>query len=43
MITFNLIRFSTIFRWTLAVSVLIIPQLVQAQWQVRDVATISSH
>ena len=34
MITFNLIRFSTIFRWTLAVSVLIIPQLVQAQWQV---------
>src|ERR1700745_3008062 len=34
MITFNLIRFSSIFRWTLAVSVLIIPQLVQAQWQV---------
>src|SRR4029077_14768206 len=34
MITYNSIRFSSIFRWTLAVSVLIIPQLVQAQWQV---------
>src|SRR5438876_3814121 len=34
MITFNLIGFSTIFRWTLAVSVLITPPLVQAQWQV---------
>src|SRR5258705_148293 len=33
MITFNLIRFSAIFRWTLGLSVLIIPQLVQAQWQ----------
>jgi plastocyanin len=34
MIAFNLIRFSTTFRWTLALSVLIIPELVQAQWQV---------
>jgi len=33
MITFNLIGFSTTFRWTLALLVLIIPQLVQAQWQ----------
>ena len=34
MIPYNSIRFSSIFRWTLAVSVLIIPELVQAQWQV---------
>ncbi len=34
MIAFNFIRFSATFRWTLALSVLIIPQLVQAQWQV---------
>jgi plastocyanin len=33
MITFNLIGFSAIFRWMLALSVLVIPQLVQAQWQ----------
>ena len=34
MIAFNFTRFSATFRWTLALSVLIIPQLVQAQWQV---------
>src|ERR1700736_2921271 len=34
MISFNFTRFSATFRWTLALSVLIIPQLVQAQWQV---------
>src|SRR6202521_3747041 len=34
MIAFNFTRFSTTLRWTLALSVLIIPQLVQAQWQV---------
>ncbi len=34
MIAFNFTRFSAAFRWTLALSVLIIPQLVQAQWQV---------
>jgi plastocyanin len=33
MIAFNFIRFSATFRWTLALSVLLIPQLVQAQWQ----------
>ncbi len=33
MIAFNFIRFSATLRWTLALSVLIIPQLVQAQWQ----------
>jgi len=34
MSAFHFIRFSTIFRWTLALSVLITPQLVQAQWHV---------
>ena len=34
MIAFNFTRFSATFRWTLALSVLIMPQLVQAQWQV---------
>jgi len=34
MSAFHFISFSTIFRWTLALSVLITPQLVQAQWQV---------
>src|SRR6202158_3722686 len=33
MIAFNFPRFSATFRWTLALSVLIIPQLVQAQSQ----------
>ena len=33
MIAFNFTRFPAIFRWTLALSVLM-PQLVQAQWQV---------
>jgi len=33
MITYNSIRFSSIFRCVLALSALIIPQLVQAQWQ----------
>jgi len=34
MIGFNFTRFSATFRWTMALSVLILPQLVQAQWQV---------
>ena len=34
MIAFNFTRFSATLRWTLALSVLIIPQLLQAQWQV---------
>jgi plastocyanin len=34
MIAFNFTRFSATFRWTLALSLLIIPQLAQAQWQV---------
>jgi plastocyanin len=33
MITYNSIRFSSIFRCALALSALIIPQLVRAQWQ----------
>jgi len=34
MVAFNFTRFSATFRWTLALSVLIIPRLAQAQWQV---------
>jgi plastocyanin len=34
MIAFNFTRFSATIRWTLALSLLIIPQLAQAQWQV---------
>jgi plastocyanin len=34
MTAFSFFRISAIFRWTLALSVLIIPQLVLAQWQV---------
>jgi plastocyanin len=33
MIAPNSIRFSAAFRWTLALSLLVIPQLAQAQWQ----------
>ena len=34
MIAFNFTRFSATFRWTLALSLLIIPHMAQAQWQV---------
>jgi plastocyanin len=34
MITYNSIRFASIFRCTLALSALIFPQAVQAQWEV---------
>ncbi len=33
MIAFNSIRFTAILRWTLVLAALIVPQLVQAQWQ----------
>jgi plastocyanin len=33
MIAFNSIRFSMIFRWMLVLAVLLVPQLVQAQWR----------